>query len=209
MWLWKKLKPPLEAAEHIHFLDLVLEAAFGFRTWLVSVGGGLLMLFIAAADPKSWSTTEVLFYALGTTAFIAVITITITALIEWRRRDSVAVATPPASSGIPVDTQGQQPSNTGHNLTDQTKVAEKRALIREAREFVLRACKKDGAGTDFREKLSAYAPYYDLRPYLSEDFRTKWNSPRTIHVFAVDTNLPDIAMFFLDEIDRLEREWGV
>jgi hypothetical protein len=81
-------------------------------------------------------------------------------------------------------------------------------LIHKAREFVLRACKKDGAGTDFREKLSAYAPYYDLRPYLSEDFQTKWNAPRTIHVFAVDTNLPDIAVFFLKELDRLEREWG-
>src|SRR5205823_853448 len=66
-------------------LDLVFEAAFGLRTWLVSIGSGILMLFIAAADPKSWSVTEVLFYALGTIAFVAIIVSAITALIHLRR----------------------------------------------------------------------------------------------------------------------------
>ena len=93
--------------------------------------------------------------------------------------------------------------------TEPTESQRRLELIRKAREFVLRACKKDGAGTDFRQKLSAYAPYYELRPYLSEEFQTKWNKPRTIHVFAVDTNLPDIAVFFLNELERLEKEWRI
>jgi hypothetical protein len=86
---------------------------------------------------------------------------------------------------------------------------ERRALIANAREFVVKACEKKGAETDFRKKLEAYVPYYELRPHLSDDFRAKWNATRVIHVFADDPNLPDIAVFFLNELDRLEKEWGL
>lgn len=105
-------------------------------------------------------------------------------------------------------TKNQQPPNSAHK-TDQTNVEEKRSLITKARAFTIRACRKEGEETDFRQKLEAYAPYFELRPHLSEDFRTKWNDTRIIHVFPIESNMPDIALFFLDELDRLEKEWGL
>src|SRR5262249_11338855 len=94
-WWWRKAKPALEAAEHIHFVELVIEAIFGWRKWVVSILGGLLMLFIPAADPRHWSVTEVIFYALGTVAVLLVIAVAFTVLwqllkgsIPKRRRSS-------------------------------------------------------------------------------------------------------------------------
>ena len=70
---WRKAERALEAAEHGHFIEMVLEALFGWRAWLVGIASGVVMLFIAAADPKHWSVTEVIFYALGTAAIVMVI----------------------------------------------------------------------------------------------------------------------------------------
>lgn len=51
--IWRRVKRPLEAAEHLHFGDLVLQALFGWHSWAWGVGTGLVTLFIAAADGRS------------------------------------------------------------------------------------------------------------------------------------------------------------
>jgi hypothetical protein len=82
-------------------------------------------------------------------------------------------------------------------------------LIREARQFVVRATASKGIGTDFKRELEAYAPYFELRPHLSAEFRAKMNAQRTLFAPGHGTRLPALATFFLDELDSLEGKWGL
>lgn len=89
-------------------------------------------------------------------------------------------------------------------------LAQRRAsLIRDAREFVITATAKDGIDTDFKEKLETFLPFFELRPHFSESYLTKLNAQRTVYVPRDGTRLPALASGFLDEIDRLEKEWGL
>ncbi len=88
-------------------------------------------------------------------------------------------------------------------------IDEKRALIAKAREFVVIATGEKGINTDFKRKLESYAPYFELRPHLSVEFRKKVDAQRTVFVPRDGTHLPALASWFLDELDRLEKEWGL
>jgi hypothetical protein len=95
------------------------------------------------------------------------------------------------------------------DISDKRIEKERKELIKEARSFVVTTCAKEGKNTDFRAAAEAFAPYFTLRPYLSETFRKKIDASRTIYVNADDSNLPALAAWFLDELDRLEKEWGL
>ena len=86
---------------------------------------------------------------------------------------------------------------------------DKRTLIAQAREFVVDSCAKRGVNTDFRKAAQRYAPYFVLRPYLTDDFRRKMDAQRTIIVPRDGATMPPLATMFLDELDRLEKEWGL
>jgi hypothetical protein len=89
-------------------------------------------------------------------------------------------------------------------------LAQRRAkLIRDAREFVITATAKDGVDTDFKEKLETFLPFFELRPHFSESYLSKLNAQRTVYVPRDGTRLPALASWFLDEIDRLEKEWSL
>jgi hypothetical protein len=89
-------------------------------------------------------------------------------------------------------------------------VARRRSkLIRDAREFVITATAKDGVETDFKGKLETFLPFFELRPHLSESYLSKLNAQRTFYVPTDDTRLPPLASWFLDEVDRVEKEWGL
>jgi hypothetical protein len=88
MWLWRKIKPPLEAAEHIHFLDLILEGIFGLRTMLIGGLAALMTMVFAAADPASWPVTLILLAALTAGALVVLIVGAMTVIYEilWKHR---------------------------------------------------------------------------------------------------------------------------
>jgi hypothetical protein len=80
-------------------------------------------------------------------------------------------------------------------------------LIRDARNFVVKATAKHGADTDFKRELEKFAPFFELRPHLSAHYLEKLDAPRTTYVPREGTRLPALGSWFLDELDRLEKEW--
>jgi hypothetical protein len=52
MGVWKRIKPPLEAAEHVHFIDLVLQALFDWRTYVLPILGAAVTFLKAAIDGR-------------------------------------------------------------------------------------------------------------------------------------------------------------
>jgi hypothetical protein len=84
-----------------------------------------------------------------------------------------------------------------------------RELIRAGRQFVITACAKNGIETDFKRKLEAYPQFFKIRPHLSQEYRDKLDAPRTVYVPRDGTHYPALANWFLDELDRLEKEWGL
>jgi hypothetical protein len=103
--LWKRFKPKLEAAEHLHFFETILEAAFGWRSWLIGASGGVVMLFVAAADPANWSVTQVLIYALGVTVLTAVLVMVI--IVAWRMWNAPIAPVPVAAFDGPATTSAE------------------------------------------------------------------------------------------------------
>jgi len=86
---------------------------------------------------------------------------------------------------------------------------ERRALIQDARAWVVKACAEEGKNTGFRAAAESYPKYFELRPYLSAEFLRKMNAPRTVYLVADGSNLPALANWFLNELDRLEGEWDL
>lgn len=92
----------------------------------------------------------------------------------------------------------------------QRQQGERRRLIRQARSFVASACAAEGASTDFRQKLESTSLYYQLRPHLTDEFRESvGRAGRTLIVPPCGSELPGLAHCFLDELERLEREWRI
>lgn len=136
---------------------------------------------------------ELNFLGVSLAAFIAAVFFGTGAYVVVRSRLK------PALLSADVASDGASPSQA-------RRQDERRGLIRQARSFVASACAVEGANTSFQQKLESTSLYYRLRPHLSPEFRRSMNG-RTFVVPPDNSSLPGLAHYFLDELDRLEREW--
>jgi hypothetical protein len=93
--------------------------------------------------------------------------------------------------------------------SDDTR-AHRKELIRGARKFVARFVENHpGDEQAFKTKLESDISFLSLEPHLSKEFLEKLHAPRTIYVQREGTNRPALADWYLDELKRLEKEWGL
>jgi len=101
----------------------------------------------------------------------------------------------------PVDHRAQREA-------DQAKEIDMRrlAMIREARALVARH--EADEHSDWRGTIRTSPEYLALRPHLSAKYLKRVSAVRTIEI-GIDTMHEPLVGGFLDEIDRLEKEWGL
>ena len=63
------------------------------------------------------------------------------------------------------------------------------------------------ARRDWRQFVRYSSDYAPIRPLLSDEYKRMLNDTHTLHVQG--GILDPLADMFLDEVDRLEREWGL
>ena len=80
MGLWKKAKPAVEAAEHLHFGETILHAVFDWRSLVAGLAGSVLTVFTSAYEGRS-VTDVLLAAAAGLAAFTA---LAAGGLVLWR-----------------------------------------------------------------------------------------------------------------------------
>lgn len=83
----------------------------------------------------------------------------------------------------------------------------KRTLIDRARGLVATYSQGNAGKDSFREYLERTQTYAALRGHLSSDFLRKLNAPRAVYAKAEGARYEPLVEWFLDELDRLEREW--
>jgi hypothetical protein len=83
-----------------------------------------------------------------------------------------------------------------------------RQLIDRARSFAANYTKGGVDGT-FRGYLEGTPTYAALRGHLSKQFFNELNQPRRVTLPAEGARYDPIVEAFLNELDRLEREWGI
>ncbi len=88
------------------------------------------------------------------------------------------------------------------------KLQERKHIIKQARELIQSGMSQGWSDLEFRRGLGASAVFYALRPNLSNEFMSYFSHPRMISVRGAD-GMTMVPRKFLDELDRLEREWGL
>lgn len=87
--------------------------------------------------------------------------------------------------------------------------SDRRELIRQARKFVARIVGSHPADYEhFRRELRADIAFLNLRPYLSAEFLNKLSS-RIVFVPNDNSRPAGLAGLYTQELERLEREWGL
>ena len=84
----------------------------------------------------------------------------------------------------------------------------KRNLLEAARGLATRYASSPPEST-FRQYLETTRTYASLRGYLSPEYLTKLNAPRTFYGTDGEGRYEPLVEWFLDDLDRLEREWGL
>jgi len=86
----------------------------------------------------------------------------------------------------------------------------KRPLIAAARAYVEQLTRAKCESMDFSRIPETTKIFHALRPHLSQEFLNRLErSGRAMLVAPVGSRLSGVAYAFLDELDRLEREWGL
>ncbi len=75
--------------------------------------------------------------------------------------------------------------------------------------FVAQIMRNSRSDIVFKEQLEQNEMYYKIRPYLSEAFLESFNRPRTVFIQSDGKTIPVLMEKFLNELDRLEGEWGL
>ena len=88
------------------------------------------------------------------------------------------------------------------------KKERQRELINQGRDIAVEYTREAPAG-GFRAYLESQRAYADIRPHLSEDYRAKLNAQRTFYAQADGARYETLVQWFLDDVDRLEKEWGL
>lgn len=91
---------------------------------------------------------------------------------------------------------------TSHNKARQ------RDLITQGRNIAFGYTHEKPEG-GFRAYLEGQRAYSDIRPHLSQGYLAKLNAQRMLYAKADGARLETLVQWFLDEIDRLEREWNL
>ena len=97
----------LDAAQRVPFGRLLVDAAFGARTWLFAAAGGLAMVYFAAVERRDWMATELVLAALAAGLFVAVVVAALT--LVWtvaralyrRSAAEVSIAVAPEAEAEP------------------------------------------------------------------------------------------------------------
>jgi len=110
---WKRIKGPLETAEHIHFVDLALNALFHWHTWIWPLVTGIGALFVAAADGKSVS--DVLIAVLLVAALTTIVAAGASGGIRWLRLRRVPSAGPTTVTHVSSVDAGPLEMNIGED----------------------------------------------------------------------------------------------
>jgi len=85
----------------------------------------------------------------------------------------------------------------------------RRALIAEARDFVSKTIRQNPDSDHFERQLASDPIFYRLRPYFSDHFKMTLSGRMVSYPSWEDTRMPVIAARFIDEIERLEKEWNL
>src|SRR5947209_1716491 len=83
MQIWRRVKPPLQTAEHVHFAELLINAVFDWRPWRLS-GASAVVTFLGTAY-QGWDPWAVWLAGLVAAACVAVIVVAILAYASVRR----------------------------------------------------------------------------------------------------------------------------
>lgn len=100
------------------------------------------------------------------------------------------------------------PSGAGRNPTDDTDLARKRKLIDAARGLASRYA-SDPPDASFRQFLEGTRTYASIRGHLSQTYLDKLNASRTAYLSDGAGKYEPLVEWFLDDLDRLERKWGL
>jgi hypothetical protein len=84
----------------------------------------------------------------------------------------------------------------------------RRALIAEARELVGRLVRQYPDSAQFEKQLASDPIFYRLRPYFSKHFKAILLGRMVTYPSWEDSQIPAMAARFLDEIERIEKEWN-
>lgn len=87
-----------------------------------------------------------------------------------------------------------------------TATSPRRVLIAAMRDLAVNYANGDQE-VGFRRHLEANRKYADIRKYLSADFLAALHKQRTLFVPPDGARYPVLVALFLDELDRIEREW--
>jgi hypothetical protein len=82
----------------------------------------------------------------------------------------------------------------------------RRSLIRQCRDLAHKFTRETPEMT-FREFLESERSYADIRGHLSPDYLAKLNAVRTSYSNADGAKYPALVSWFLDDLDRLEKDW--
>jgi hypothetical protein len=86
--------------------------------------------------------------------------------------------------------------------------AERKEIIRQARNYIQEGMRNGWGDTEFIVGLGANAVFYTLKSHLSGGFLQYFDRSRTVSVAGAD-GMTMVPKLFLDELDRLENEWGL
>lgn len=122
----------------------------------------------------------------------------------------------PMGKGAPRDLPGDTIAELQRNVIEykekrrqadlEYETKRRRELIKTGRDLAFGYCHGD-QGDTFREYLEGQRGYADIRPHLSDDYKRKLEARRTAYVDPDGAKYPTLVKWFLDELDRLEKEW--
>jgi hypothetical protein len=88
-----------------------------------------------------------------------------------------------------------------------TDASRQKELVAQGRKFVSRTVAERPRDPDFfKTRLESDIAFLSLRPYLSKEFLGRVEAQRTIYVPRENTNMPALADWYIEELDRLEKE---
>jgi hypothetical protein len=90
---------------------------------------------------------------------------------------------------------------------DASERQRKRDLIDRGRSLAATYTQGRAGGMVWRDYLERTATYAALRGHLSRDYLEKLNAARVAYARGDGANYEPLVEWFLDDLDRLEREW--
>lgn len=95
----------------------------------------------------------------------------------------------------------------GVATTDFSERDRRRGLIKAARRLAAGYSEGRSGDATFRHFLERTETYATLRSHLSPEYLVKLNAPRTSYAQPDGARYEPLVEWFLDDLDRLEREW--